>query len=69
MIFFFAHVITGDEVVILEPAFDIYLPQVQMAGGVTRFVPLRPTTDEDGSSTYNTWFPCPYTLVSKVLTV
>lgn len=31
----------GDEVVILEPAFDIYPAQVQMAGGVTKYVPLR----------------------------
>lgn len=30
----------GDEVVVLEPAFDVYAAQVQMAGGVCRFVPL-----------------------------
>ena len=30
----------GDEVVVLEPAFDTYPAQVQMAGGVCRFVPL-----------------------------
>lgn len=30
----------GDEVVILEPAFDIYPAQVQMAGGVSKFVSL-----------------------------
>ena len=30
----------GDEVVILEPAFDIYPAQIQMAGGVCKRVPL-----------------------------
>lgn len=30
----------GDEVVLLEPAFDVYAAQVQMAGGVCNFVPL-----------------------------
>ena len=30
----------GDEVVVLEPAFDIYPAQVQMAGGVCKYVPL-----------------------------
>lgn len=30
----------GDQVVILEPSFDIYKAQVQMAGGECRFVPL-----------------------------
>ncbi|KAF0688072.1 hypothetical protein As57867_020230, partial [Aphanomyces stellatus] len=31
----------GDEVILLEPAFDIYAAQVQMAGGVNNFVPLQ----------------------------
>jgi aspartate/methionine/tyrosine aminotransferase len=31
----------GDEVVVLEPTFDIYPAQVQMAGGVCKYVPLR----------------------------
>jgi len=31
----------GDEVVIMEPAFDIYAAQVVCAGGVCKFVPLR----------------------------
>lgn len=30
-----------DEVVFLEPAFDIYPAQVQMAGGISKYVPLR----------------------------
>jgi N-succinyldiaminopimelate aminotransferase len=32
----------GDEVIVLEPSFDVYVPDVLMAGGVPRFVPLRP---------------------------
>lgn len=31
----------GDEVVVFEPAFDIYLAQVQMTGATVRAVPLR----------------------------
>jgi kynurenine--oxoglutarate transaminase/cysteine-S-conjugate beta-lyase/glutamine--phenylpyruvate transaminase len=31
----------GDEVLLLEPAFDIYSSQVKMAGGVTVYCPLR----------------------------
>ncbi len=31
----------GDEVILLTPAFDIYTPQVQMAGGECVYVPLR----------------------------
>jgi N-succinyldiaminopimelate aminotransferase len=33
----------GDEVLLISPAFDIYSAQVQMAGGVSRYVPLRPS--------------------------
>ena len=39
----------GDEVILLEPAFDVYIAQTKMAGGIPKFVPLR-TTDEDSSS-------------------
>ncbi|MBI3362657.1 MAG: aminotransferase class I/II-fold pyridoxal phosphate-dependent enzyme [Chloroflexi bacterium] len=32
----------GDEVIVFEPFYDVYAPNVIMAGGVPRFVPLRP---------------------------
>lgn len=35
----------GDEVILLEPAFDIYSSQVKMAGGIPVYVPLRPVLD------------------------
>lgn len=38
----------GDEVVMMEPAFDIYPAQVQMAGGTSVMVPLIPPTEENG---------------------
>jgi kynurenine--oxoglutarate transaminase/cysteine-S-conjugate beta-lyase/glutamine--phenylpyruvate transaminase len=43
----------GDQVVLLEPAFDIYSSQVRMAGGEPVYVPLRPTGDiKAGASDY-----------------
>ena len=36
-----AFVNPGDEVILLSPAFDIYIAQVVMAGGVCKYVPLR----------------------------
>lgn len=35
---------SGDEVIMLEPAFDVYIAQTKMAGGNPIFVPLRTTT-------------------------
>lgn len=32
----------GDEVIVFEPFYDAYVPNVIMAGGIPRFVPLRP---------------------------
>lgn len=33
---------TGDEVLIIDPAYDLYAPVTQMAGGRSRRVPMRP---------------------------
>ena len=40
----------GDEVVMFEPAFDIYDAQVKLADGVSVFVPLRRNNDDDGDA-------------------
>jgi N-succinyldiaminopimelate aminotransferase len=39
----------GDEVVLFEPYYDSYLASVQMAGGVPRFVQLRPPATPEGA--------------------
>jgi aspartate/methionine/tyrosine aminotransferase len=39
----------GDEVLLFEPAFDIYFSQVQMAGGKCVFCPLRADFDKASS--------------------
>jgi N-succinyldiaminopimelate aminotransferase len=35
----------GDEVIVFEPFYDSYVPAVQFAGGIPRFVPLRQPDD------------------------
>mmetsp|Transcript_7499 Transcript_7499/g.22759 ORF Transcript_7499/g.22759 Transcript_7499/m.22759 type:complete len:305 (-) Transcript_7499:903-1817(-) len=40
----------GDEVVLVEPAFDLYLSNVSLAKGVPKFVPLRSKSGEPESS-------------------
>jgi aspartate/methionine/tyrosine aminotransferase len=32
----------GEEVIVFDPSYDCYRPQVQMAGGKTIGIPLRP---------------------------
>jgi kynurenine---oxoglutarate transaminase / cysteine-S-conjugate beta-lyase / glutamine---phenylpyruvate transaminase len=36
----------GDEVILFEPAFDIYSSQVKLAGGIPKYIPLRPNIQD-----------------------
>jgi N-succinyldiaminopimelate aminotransferase len=39
----------GDEVILFEPYYDSYVPDVLMAGGIPRYVPLRPPDEAHAS--------------------
>jgi N-succinyldiaminopimelate aminotransferase len=43
----------GDEVIVFEPFYDSYVPDVLMAGGVPRFVPLRAPATPGAEWTYD----------------
>jgi len=38
----------GDEVIILEPAYDSYRPSIELAGGIVKAVSLQAVRDENG---------------------
>jgi len=46
----------GDEVLLLEPAFDVYIAQTKMAGGVPKFVPLRLNPSRTAATSANEAF-------------
>ena len=45
MVAFLSNIDKGDEVVIIDPAFDLYYPQCLISGGIPIRVPLLPPTD------------------------
>ena len=52
----------GDEVIVIEPAYDSYVPAIQMAGGTAIFVAMERATDGDDA------FVIPWDRVRKAIT-
>jgi aspartate/methionine/tyrosine aminotransferase len=50
-----AFVNPGDEVILLEPFFDIYLGAITLCGGVPRYVSLKPPKDVTGEHNSSDW--------------
>ena len=53
----------GDEVIVLDPAYDSYEPAITLAGGITRHVPLM--IDENGHDFHPDWQQLGDTINSK----
>lgn len=53
---------TGEEVIVIEPAYDCYVPAIELAGGVPVFVRMNPPADD------NTNFTIPWDQVRAAIT-
>ncbi|CAL9735906.1 probable kynurenine--oxoglutarate transaminase Bna3p [Monosporozyma servazzii] len=57
----------GDEVIVLEPFFDQYISNIELAGGVVRYVPINPPTELNNRVTKGEEWEIDWNILQKTI--
>ncbi|AAS52515.1 AEL170Cp [Eremothecium gossypii ATCC 10895] len=57
----------GDEVIVFEPFFDQYIPNIELLGGVVRYVPIRPPAELSKRVTEGTEWVIDYDMLRQTI--
>ncbi|CCK68965.1 kynurenine--oxoglutarate transaminase KNAG_0B05320 [Huiozyma naganishii CBS 8797] len=57
----------GDEVIVFEPFFDQYISNIELAGGVVRYVPINPPRELDDRVTRGTEWEIDWDILEKTI--